>query len=284
VARWNRADRNKYNQLKKEERQLRQKQERGLDRSGENQTDCVTALWDLCAPFRLVLGLILLAFSLLIVISLLLSTIDKFMHSKCGSSCGWAIETTTLPNPLDICLNALAPFFPLDFVLFGVLVLYIFLATVHGLVMIGVRMFIWKLYSFHPHRTMPHGLLMGCWMVMFVVLVLNLQAATLSPQYATFGPQLYNTLNSTVATNTTHMAKCTIERSIHNPEPGVCVMTQIGHIINSFNVKLPFFASVLFYANVAFLAIYFISWLPVLFKSKQTKDNDPDRHLFDDDF
>lgn len=48
-----------------------------------------------------------------------------------------------------------------------------------------------QLYDFRKAGTMPNGLLLGCWMVCFAVLVLNMQLLTFAPKYATFGDQFY---------------------------------------------------------------------------------------------
>jgi LMBR1 domain-containing protein 1 len=99
VSRWTRDDRQKYNALKREERKIREKQRnvrggyvapggRGLQQEISEEYDCFSRFWDLCAPFRIVFGIISFAASLLIVVSLLMSTIDKFMHSECKFDCG----------------------------------------------------------------------------------------------------------------------------------------------------------------------------------------------------
>jgi hypothetical protein len=46
--------------------------------------------------------------SILIFISLLLSVIDKLMHSECAAACGYTIDKPQIVNPLDSTLNALA--------------------------------------------------------------------------------------------------------------------------------------------------------------------------------
>lgn len=301
VARWSKQDRKKYNELKREERKLKENKY-GVDDSGRGrgaggqagQYDCWGACWDLCAPFRLVLAIVAWALSLLIMVSLAMSTTDRLMHSQCGSSCAYALDSPTLFNPLDEVLKLLAPAFPLDFVFFGVLVLYVFLATVHGLVMLGVRLCVWKLYSFFPRRTMPNGVLMGCWMVMFVVLVLNMQVLTLSPSYVTFGTQ-FMVANSTAAnatsttnTSTSSLAaavqmKCTLGASIHDTSINACTMTKVGLILNTFNVQLPFFAAVLFFANLGFLGLYLVFNIIALFRSK-AKTGRADSFLFEDEF
>lgn len=46
-----------------------------------------------------------------------------------------------------------------------------------------------QLYEVKKKSTMPHGLVMGVWLLMFVVLLLNVELLTLAPQYTTFGNQ-----------------------------------------------------------------------------------------------
>lgn len=189
MASWSRQDRNKFNQLKREEQTLTQNEIEILDIAEGG--DCFDTAWAWCVPFRCALAVVFLATSLLIWLSMVLSSVDKLQHSECKAACGYAVERPTYINPIDWSLNLLSRAFPFDFLFFGFLAVYMFLCTVHGLVMAGVRLCGFKIYSIKSKKTMPHALVLGAWLLMFVVLVVNLQVLNLSPQYATFGTQYY---------------------------------------------------------------------------------------------
>ena len=187
---WTVADRKQLTKLKNEKR----KWENMLKKDEDSEGGCCggfwVSLWNCLAPFRIVIGIVLMAVSLLIISSLIISSVDKTMHSDCKSSCGYTVKDRMM-NPIDETLKLSSKYFPTDYIVFGGIMLYIFLCTLTGLMQLGVRLLIWKLYDVQPGRTMPHGLIMGAWLIMFTVLLLNIQLMTLMPQYATFGDQSY---------------------------------------------------------------------------------------------
>lgn len=85
---------------------------------------CLDCFWNLVAPLRWVIGeylvsaarisftlmagITLLLVSLLVVTSLALSTADKYEHSECRSSCGFALQHARFVNPLDKSLKFLS--------------------------------------------------------------------------------------------------------------------------------------------------------------------------------
>jgi len=231
-----------------------------MSKKGPDTTDRCAACWTAAVPIRIISGVLLFLISMLIAVSVALSSIDKLMHSECKNSCGWTIPKPTLLNPIDFLLSQLSKVFPLDYLIFGALCIYIFICTVSGLVSLGIRLLIFKLYDIRKNHTMPTALLMGSWMLMFVVLALNMEILTLSPQYATFGNQFYYAINN--STNTTGNIEptkvkewCIMDAS--NTD-GQCVMTQVGHIINLINIQLPFFGVIFFFANLLFVLSFFI--------------------------
>lgn len=279
---WSAEDRKKFQQLKKEERSLKEQSGSSMSLNQYNEEgDCWGTCWNLCAPFRCILAIVFGLASLFVVVSFILSSIDMLVNSKCGPACGYRVDTPQIQNPSDVALSALSQYFPMDFILFGFLACYLFVSSIHGLVMIGVRLLCWKLYSMPPRRTMPHAVLMGSWMIMFVVLTLNMQILTFAPQYATFGNQFF--VNRT---NGPEKLACTLEVALHNHTTGdFCKMTQISRIINTINVQTPFVGVVLFFANLGFVGFYFLFSLIAIFKPTSRSRVDAGKaYLEEEDF
>jgi len=277
---WEDRDKKQFEQLKRDEKRLLQMQSSPSGNNNGNIEKCWSC-WTAFTPVRIVVGILLMLVSLLIVISITLSSVDKLMHSTCKYSCAWALDKPTLPNPIDLMLKEFSKAFPIDFLVFGALTVYMFVCSLSGLVTLGVRIFFWRLYDIRPRNTAPTALLMGCWMLMFVALSLNMEVLTLSPQYATFGNQFYYTSNSTIiptngtiinGTDITHpnfgdslffgeetatKETCTIDVSDTN---GQCIMSQVSRFIHLIDLQLPFFGVVLFFANLAFVA-FFVIWM-----------------------
>lgn len=90
-------------------------------------------------PFRITIGFGCLMFSLLLIAALVISNIDRFMHSKCGFACGYFIESYTLFNPLDWLLTKLSILFPLDLVFMTMMLLYIFITCLFSIIRLGVK-------------------------------------------------------------------------------------------------------------------------------------------------
>lgn len=254
---WTKQDTVEINRLKQEERKLRDQRDDltpGL-LSGDEGPSCGDRVWTCLAPFRIIIAILLMIVSLSVITALSMATLDKFLHSKCKLSCGYVLEDPTIVNPIDLLLNLLANYFPLDFFFFGAIITYIFVSSTTGLVNLGVRLCFYKLFTIRRKRTMPHALLMGCWMLMFVCLVLNLQVVNLSPQYAMFGNQFYFPVNGTRMGLKT---PCTLDQ---NPLEDICQMTQLGTFTSTLGVQLPFIATIMFFANLVFLLVFLLSLL-----------------------
>ena len=82
---------------------------------------------------------------------------------------------------MNIALQKLSEYFPLDYIFFSLIMLMLFGATICGLAEIGVRCFCIQMYRLQPGRTIHNGLLMVLWMLMFVVCSLNLTIYELAP-------------------------------------------------------------------------------------------------------
>jgi len=250
--------------------------EEGAGGIREKCWDC----WTASTPLRIVVGVLLMCLSILIVLSLAMSSVDKLMHSTCKYSCAYSIPKPTLPNPIDLMLGEFSKAFPIDFLVFGGLTCYMFVCALNGLVNLGVRLFVFRIYEIRAKHSMPSALLMGCWMLMFVALALNMEVLTLSPQYATFGNQFY--ANITMSGGPTPIIqvtkeKCTIELSDTN---GQCIMSQVGRFIHLIDLQLPFFGVVLFFANLLFIAAYLLFLTRELFCPANP---DSDYHALKDD-
>lgn len=278
---WASKDRIQMHKLEREERTLRSTLDKDVRRNGQSASssrcDCLGACWTILSPFRWVIGITLSLVSLLMVVSIAITVTDKLMHSECKLKCGYALDKTTFPNPIDLVLTESAKVFPVDFVVFGFFAIYTFICSVNGLVALGVRLCGYKLYNIRPSRTMPHALLFGTWLLMFVVLTINIQTMTLSPQYATFGTQFFfpasnhthphpNTThhNGMVLTDTSSSSKTECTMAGYVQHGNQCAMTQIGAFVHTLNLQIPFFGGVIFFANILFIAVYLLSLTCVL--------------------
>jgi len=229
--------------------------------------------WEATRPFLFIFGILFCGVSLLIVISMLLTNIDKAANSGnfCGSQCGFVLAYPEIFNPLDTMLTALSKYFPLDYVFIGGIIIYIFFATLSGIVNIGIR-FLWVyMYKIRAHSSPPQGVLLTVVLLMFCILVLNMEITTLAPQYATWGAQTW--FNTTTGK--------TFPCSLDAP-PSKCALTQIGTFTTRLSIRTSFFSIIFFYATWLFIAVYLIGFVIAAWRrrpgavEKREDDSDSD--------
>ena len=78
---------------------------------------------------QLVFGALFTLFGFLIVLSLLLTSVDKALNSL-GPKTGYVLVNSTLPNPVDTVLVYAQRVFPLDYVVYSGMVLFFMLRFV----------------------------------------------------------------------------------------------------------------------------------------------------------
>lgn len=133
------------NKLKKEEKMLNQKSNRIESTISKKEAQSgiswrlISKFLQCLSPFRVLLGMGCLALSFLIVGSIAITNVDRFMNSECGLSCGYVIEKYTLFNPLDYILVEMSIYFPLDSLFFGLILLYTFITILYGLIRVGIK-------------------------------------------------------------------------------------------------------------------------------------------------
>jgi len=219
-------------------------------------------------PFLFLFGAVFLIFSLLIVVSILLTNIDKAVnaHNFCGAQCGFVLAYPEIFNPLGILLQKLSPFFPLDFVVLGLIIVYIFFCTLAGIVKIGIR-FLWiHMFAIKSRSTQPQGLLLMAVVLMLSILALNMEITYLAPQWSNFGSQQY--IDSTG----------TLQQCSMDAPAGACIMTQIGIFVNLLSLRTNFFGIIFFYATWIFIATFLIGTVISIVRKKssnvETRDSD----------
>ncbi|CEP14813.1 hypothetical protein [Parasitella parasitica] len=120
------------------------------------------------------------------------TSVDKIAFAICGSQCGYVIHHSYIFNPVNYIFINLQKVFPLDYVFMVGLILYFFMATMSGVIQIGVR-FLWvTLFRIQKGSTAPQGLLVSAVLLTLSLLALNYTVTTtVAPGYAHFGSQVY---------------------------------------------------------------------------------------------
>jgi len=201
-------------------------------------------------PFRVLIGTALVGLSLLVFISLLLTSIDRFLHSGCALSCGFLLESQrALWNPLDWLLTWLSNYFPLDFVALAVLTLYIFCCSLYGITALGIRVAFIPIFPIKPRRSLPQALLLMCFVLAHILLVLCMTLLTIAHQYATFGSQ-------TIRRDDGSLEGCSTRS-----DPKHCHISVIAAFFNRIIIGSSVFSVGYFFANWLFCGVFVLVFL-----------------------
>jgi LMBR1 domain-containing protein 1 len=139
--------------------------------------------------WRVPLGLVLLLCSLLLLVSMLITSLDKMVHSSFAK--GFLLDAPRFPNPIDGLLVLASRSFPLDYILFGLVFVYFFAVSFIVLLRHGVRVLCFRLDRLQPRLTSASTMTMVSLIMIYLAIVGLFSVLTLAPQYATFGHQRY---------------------------------------------------------------------------------------------
>ncbi|KAF3929816.1 hypothetical protein AA313_de0204107 [Arthrobotrys entomopaga] len=258
-------DKKELDSLRREERTLARKQRL----AEEGGSKWVLKIQAALRPFKLLLGLLLLAISTLLVASI----IDKIKYSQCGAKCGYILTDVNIFNPINWIFVKASKVFPIDYIIILLLVLFLFVSTVVGLAFIGIR-FLWiVIFKIRSGHTKPQALLMGTTLLTLSVLAINYGLTMfVAPQYAHFGGQKYCTwpMNEPgvvrdCTTHPDHLIPCSA--GAKGPAASVCTPTVVSTFINRITLNYPFFGVFAFWSQFAFMGLFFITMLTALVRT-----------------
>lgn len=207
--------------------------------------NCFNTILSMMTPFRVLIGICCLIMTLLAFISLLLTSLDRLMHSECGLSCGFVIKENKFKNYVDHILILSSQFLHLDQVLFAIINLYFYFCAIFGFCNIGIKIFCCTLYEVKRRSTNPQGLLILAFELSIMTIAFVLEIMALCPQYATFGSQV-----------TSDGMKCNLTSDMRK-----CVMTNIAVFFNKISMSLPLFSSIFYFANWLLIGVISISFI-----------------------
>ena len=282
-------DRRELESLVREERTLVRRERLAAENSGEGANFLIRAWLKIEAVFRplkLLGGLLLLIVVLIVFASMTITCADKIKNSVCGTSCGYLLGETKIFNPINWLLTLTSKVFPIDYIIFLLLTLLFFCASILGVATIGIR-FLWvTLFKIRKSHTSPNAMLMATVLLTLMTLALNYALAMIvAPQYATFGPQTYCDRASRHPGEQPDCSKhrkaikiCS-ERSDNPVASMVCTPSVVSTFINRITVNFPFIGAVNFWAQFAFLGIFFVVFLVMLFRVPKLDEEQADEDL-----
>jgi LMBR1 domain-containing protein 1 len=256
-------DRRELEALVREERTLIRRQRLAEENSGEHQSWPVKVWIRIEAffrPIKLIGGLFLLLVAVIIWVSILITGIDKAKNSICKVKCGYVLGHINIFQPVNWIFVVSSKVFPIDYILFLLLVLLLFTSSVVGIATVGIR-FLWVvIFKIRKGHTSPQALLLTTVLLTLIVLAINYSVTMMvAPQYATFGPQTYcdrpvrHPGEQPDCTNHTSAIHHCTELAENPIAKEVCTPSVVSTFINRVTVNFSFFGIVDFWAQFVFL-------------------------------
>ncbi|KUL85644.1 hypothetical protein ZTR_08866 [Talaromyces verruculosus] len=281
-------DRRELDGLVREERTLIRRQRLIEEAQGEGRSWLIRAWFKIEAvfrPFKLLGGILLLLVAILIWVSMLLTAIDKAKNSICKHNCGYILGHINVFNPINWIFVRSSRVFPVDYVLFALIVLLLFSSSVVGIATVGIR-FLWiRIFQIRKGHTSPQALLLATVMLTLITLALNYSMSMIvAPQYATFGPQTF------CDKPTSHpgaqpdcsddkdkdLIKPCTELADNPAAKEVCTPSVVSTFFNRVTLNFPYFGVIIFWAQFAFLGLYLIILVASLFRTPKLDERQID--------
>ena len=256
-------DRRELDALIREERTLKRRERLAAEASGEGQ-GWLMRTWvkveAVFRPLKLIGGWFLVLVAIFVWVSMLLTGIDKAAHSVCMSHCGYVLGHIRVFNPLNWIFVKAAKVFPIDYVIFLLLVLLFFFSSVVGIATIGIR-FLWlQIFKIRKGYTSPQALLMATVMLTLIALAINYAMAMMvAPQYSHYGPQTYCDHpprhpgeQPDCSSHPQHILPCRTDANSAQAK-NVCTPSVASTFLDRITVNFSFFGIVDFWGQFVFL-------------------------------
>ncbi|KAI8088321.1 putative lysosomal cobalamin transporter [Thamnidium elegans] len=254
---------------------------RRLNGIEQDKTNFFQRFIKLFKPFKVLIGLILIICTILMMVSIFMTIVDKLSFSVCGRKCGYIISQTRLFNPVNLIFVQLQKLFPLDYVFMVGIVIYFLLATMMGIIQIGVR-FLWvTLYRIKKGSTAPQGLLFSAILLTFGLLALNYSiTSVVAPGYAHYGSQVYCNHTERGSRDCSVAVDMIVPCDIYAPLE-ICTPTVSSTLIDRITLNTPIFGFIFYYSQWAFLVTFTFGFLISLFKSPTYESREEEEGLLD---
>lgn len=270
-----RKDRRELDALVREEQTLVRRERLAAEALGEGRSRVYQAWLKVCAllrPVKMLGGILLLALSLLIWASMLVTGIDKAKNSVCKQRCGYILGHIHLFQPMNWIFVKAARVFPVDYIMMALLVLFLFSSSISGIAIVGIR-FLWiRIFQIRRGRTAPQALLIATVMMALAILAINYAVAMLiAPQYSIYGTQTFcanepaHPGEQPVCEPYSDRIRPCSEALESKHAQDVCTPSAMSTFLNRITITWPFFGIVDFWAQFAFLGVFLIVLVTALF-------------------
>jgi len=211
-------------------------------------------------PVQILIGALMTILSILLVATLIMVNVDRFLHSS-GPKQGYVLLDPTIFNPLEYVFMRSQ-----DLVIIGpmpvlITTCFLLVATISGMRNLGLWFAFAKIYRIKTGRTQPQALLFFCISLMLTALAFNLTVYSISMNFVSFGDQNYRDreVNGTVT-----VKPCTL--GDYNPD---CILTRSSILIMRTMSQVWIFGAIFYWIGWAFVLVAAISFIAYLVRGKR---------------
>ncbi|KAL7908888.1 hypothetical protein GGI35DRAFT_452320 [Trichoderma velutinum] len=272
-----RKDRRELDALIREEQTLVRRERLAAEAQGEGKSRVYQIWLKLCALFRPVKmlgGILLLIFAVVIWVSMFITGIDKAKNSVCKQRCGYILGQVHVFQPMNWIFLQAAKAFPVDYVLMALLVLLLFSSSISGIAVVGIR-FLWiRIFQIRRGRTAPQALLIATVMLSLITLAINYAVAMfVAPQYSFYGTQTFCTNEPAYpgaqpdCRNHPELVQPCSNTLEYKHAKDVCTPSMMSTLLNRITITWPLFGIIDFWAQYFFMGIFLIVFVTALVRA-----------------
>jgi LMBR1 domain-containing protein 1 len=210
----NRSQRMKYEEINERERLLKDREARLIP---SKRKTYFSNLVQRHGWMKVIIGILLLLGSWNIVFSIIISIVDRFGQCESYLDCptGYLMKQRNVESPMDWFLLFVSRFFPFDYIVLGIVVLYFLISAIHAMSSLGVRfLFFFSIYPLREKKTYPQGIILATANIILIMFAITFQMTYIAPQYISFGLQEYKAPDGT-------MLPCTLIMSVDSAIPTI---------------------------------------------------------------
>ncbi|OTA06793.1 LMBR1 domain protein [Trichoderma parareesei] len=272
-----RKDRRELDALIREEQTLVRRERLAAEAQGEGRSRVYQVWLKICALFRPVKmlgGILLVLFAIIIWVSMFITGIDKAKHSICKQRCGYILGQVHVFQPMNWIFVKAAKAFPVDYILMAFLVLVLFSSSISGIAAVGIR-FLWiRIFQIRRGRTAPQALLIATVMLLLITLAINYAVAMfVAPQYSFYGTQTFCTnepaypgAQPDCRNHPDLIVPCSDALKYRNAKD-VCTPSMMSTLLNRITITWPLFGVLDFWAQYVFMGIFLVVFVSALVRT-----------------
>ncbi|PTB74584.1 hypothetical protein M440DRAFT_1029412 [Trichoderma longibrachiatum ATCC 18648] len=272
-----RRDRRELDALIREEQTLVRRERLAAEAQGEGRSRVYQIWLKICAlvrPVKMLGGILLVLFAVVIWVSMFITGIDKAKHSVCKQRCGYILGQVHVFQPMNWIFLKAAKAFPVDYILMAFLVLILFSSSISGIAAVGIR-FLWiRIFQIRRGRTAPQALLIATVMLLLITLAINYAVAMfVAPQYSFYGTQTFCSNEPAYpgaqpdCRNHPELILPCSDALKYKHAKDVCTPSMMSTLLNRITITWPLFGVIDFWAQYVFMGIFLVVFVTALVRT-----------------